>query len=88
MTDSKAADEDYAFQGEYVATIKLDGGETKVGTQIIALGDGKFQAVSYIGGLPGDGWDKSEPRKSEGTREGDTVTIKSDEATGTIKNDD
>ena len=47
----------YRIQGEYVG--RLDEGEgsgEKVGVQVVALGDGKFQATSYRGGLPGDGW--------------------------------
>ena len=51
-TDPKKTDADFAYQGEYAGTI----GEIKMGIQVIALGDGKFEAVEYVGGLPGDGW--------------------------------
>lgn len=50
--DREHADADFAIQGEY--TGKLEG--QKVGIQIVALGGGKFDAVLYRGGLPGDGW--------------------------------
>lgn len=40
---------DYKYQGEY----KGEG----FGCQVIALDKGRFQAVVYPGGLPGDGWD-------------------------------
>ncbi len=40
---------DFQIQGEYVGTT--------AGAQIIALGNGTFQAVVYPGGLPGAGWD-------------------------------
>jgi len=44
---------DYRAQGEYTGT-NSNGGKT--GAQIIALGNGAFQAVLFPGGLPGDGW--------------------------------
>lgn len=52
-------DPDFVRQGEYVGD--------KVGVQVIALGHGKFRAVSYTGGLPGQGWDGGEKKTQEGT---------------------
>jgi hypothetical protein len=53
--------------------------------QVVALGDGKFHAVGYYGGLPGDGWDGSERRESDGqTLDGVTV-FKKEDYTATIK---
>lgn len=54
FVDPKEAGFEYAAQGEYVGTI--DGGR-KLGCQVIALGNERFQAVLLPGGLPGDGWD-------------------------------
>ena len=54
-TDPAKTDADFAFQGEYRGEIDADGTKIKVGVQVIALGEGKFRSISYIGGLPGDG---------------------------------
>jgi hypothetical protein len=54
-------DADFAVHGEYLGEIK---GE-KRGVQVIALGEHKFHAVGYEGGLPGEGWDPSK-KKWEG----------------------
>ena len=68
--DSPAStDEDFPFQGEYVG--QKDG--SKMGVQVLALGNGEFEAVGYPGGLPGDGWDgnrekivRSKAKRGEG----------------------
>ena len=59
---------DYQIQGEYVGDFIEDGEKTKIGLQIIALGDGKFHAVSFTGGLPGAGWKRGDKTEAvEGT---------------------
>ena len=59
----------------------------KFGIQVIALGDAKFRAVFYPGGLPGDGWTKDKPKvKTDGAREDDAVTFAGGRLNGTIKN--
>jgi hypothetical protein len=68
------AGDDYPLQGEYSGTIKAGSGELKLGVQVIALGDSKFRAVAYPGGLPGDGWKKEMLKyQAEGKREGDAI---------------
>jgi hypothetical protein len=63
-------DDDYKIQGEYSGTI----GGAKAGAQVIALGNGHFQAVIYTGGLPGDGWDKTNKSLLDGkTADGKTT---------------
>ncbi len=56
--EEAAADPDFGVQGEYA-------GE-KAGVQVVALGEGQFRTVLYRGGLPGAGWDGSEPEVLEG----------------------
>lgn len=53
--DPAKADTDFGYQGEYAGSTKADDQETRFGVQVVALGQGKFQAMSYLGGLPGDG---------------------------------
>ena len=49
-TDPAKTDADFAFQGEYRGEIDADGTKIKIGVQVIAMGEGKFRSVSYIGG--------------------------------------
>jgi hypothetical protein len=51
-------DPDFLIQGEYVGA--------GLGLQVVALGDGEFELVVYAGGLPGAGWDRSEPQRADG----------------------
>ena len=83
VTDPKEAGPDFEIQGEYVTE---EGQEHKWGAQVIALGEGKFDAVGYEGGLPGDGWNQKEKKKASGQTEGDTTTLKAEDGNSiTIK---
>ena len=57
--------------------------------QVIALGDGKFRAVGFEGGLPGDGWDGGEREESEASRAGDGSVsfVKQDGAASAVLKD-
>src|SRR5262245_56973982 len=60
FTDAAEAGIDYVLQGEYAGSLFIPGyGFEPAGLQVVALGDGKFDAVCYRGGLPGVGWDRA-----------------------------
>ena len=82
---AKDADADYKFQGEYVGELGGGDDKRKFGLQVIARGDGRFDAVAYPGGLPGAGWDGKEKIKVTGKRDGDTVKLTGDRGAGVIK---
>jgi len=73
FVDTEKAGLDYKIQGEYLGVIEADSGRTW-GVQVIAHGAGKFHAVGYPGGLPGDGYDPNESvREGDGTLEGEAA---------------
>ncbi len=92
FVDPAKVDQDFAFQGEYAGEVMTGDGALKVGAQVVALGDGKFNMVGYHGGLPGDGWNGEEKREAQGERQdgravfefdGNSVVIEKDEITVT-----
>ena len=82
ITDPAKAGPEFQIQGEYQAVVPDDGVPVKHGVQIIALGNGKFEAVHYVGGLPGDGWDKTEPQRIPGAMKDGAAEFVSGEITG------
>ena len=70
-------DEDFAFQGEYAGRSLRRRG-VAFGLQVVALGDGRFDAALLAGGLPGDGWDGVTRYELTGQRAGDWVTLEGD----------
>jgi hypothetical protein len=75
-------DPDFAMQGEYA--------EATAGVQVVALGDGRFDAYLLEGGLPGAGWAPGKARTAlKGGRQGDEVVLKDDagKTTATIRKD-
>ena len=75
-TSPEAVDEDFAIQGEFITTdVAQRLGASLVGLQVVALGDGQFQAVLYRGGLPGAGWDRAASWTLEGGRGDETARL-------------
>jgi hypothetical protein len=87
FTDPASAGTDFAVQGEYSGEVTSPEGEKhKIGVQVIALGEGKFRSVAYIGGLPSEGWKKGDHKHSaDGKTENGVTTFQGDERQGRIK---
>jgi hypothetical protein len=61
VTDPAQADSDYRLQGEYYGHVSsAPCCATAIGLQVIALGGGKFDAIQFAGGLPGNAWNRRE----------------------------
>lgn len=86
VTDPSKADADYALQGEYVGEVPSETGKVKLGVQVLAQGGGKFHAVGFLGGLPGDGWSGEGRIEVDGKLEAGAVVFKVDQGSGTLKN--
>ena len=77
---------DFAVQGEYVGEVKHDGTSFPIGFQVIALGDHKFDGVSYPGGLPGAGWTCEEKFSAHGeTKDGETKIVDDEHGHAIVK---
>jgi hypothetical protein len=76
ITDPAKAGPDFELQGEYAGSVYMPGtGSQFAGLQIVALGDGKFDAVAYRGGLPGNGWDRAAKKKLSGQVENGSLVL-------------
>ena len=79
---------DYVLQGEYAGEIKTDSGNVALGLQVIALGDHKFDAVAYPGGLPGHGWTGDEKILAHGeTIDSETKIVAEEHGHAILKDD-
>lgn len=77
-TSPEHVDADFALQGEFQGWQWPTGtgrSSQRVGLQVVAQGDGKFIAVKYLGGLPGDGWTSGERYLLDGDRRGSVVPL-------------
>jgi hypothetical protein len=68
-------DADFAYQGEYYGWLGDSYGCRPSGLQVVAMGDGKFDAVRFEGGLPGNGAYVRRPKKLQGLRLGSLLVL-------------
>lgn len=81
--DGNEAGPDFAVQGEYAGKL----GDAGIGVQVIARGDGKFDAVVLPGGLPGAGWDGKARHTLSGKTEDGKTSLKGDGGSAVISGD-
>jgi hypothetical protein len=74
---------DFLVQGEYVGEL----GDMKHGVQVVAKGDGKFDAWLLKGGLPGAGWDRETRRKLSGETKDGVTELSGDSLAASITRD-
>lgn len=85
VTDLGQVDDDYAYQGEYAGSIcEPRCGWTWSGLQVIARGDGRFDAVLYRGGLPGAGWDRQTKRMLAGELRDEILVLNAEDGWSVI----
>ena len=82
ILDPEKVTPDYAVQGEYAGEIA----GTEFGVHVIALGDDKFRAVVYPGGLPGSGYIGYDRIFAEGETKDGVTKLESDNGYALIKN--
>ncbi|MBW3543037.1 MAG: DUF1080 domain-containing protein [Planctomycetes bacterium] len=75
---------DYAIQGEYEGEHQTDEGKKRIGVQVVALGEGKFHAVAYPGGLPGAGFSGDEKIEADGTLADGKAVFETDKGRGVV----
>src|SRR5262245_54913447 len=85
--DPEVTDADFSYVGEYQGVLPTDEGDKKFGTHVIARGNGKFEIVSYQGGLPGDGWNRETPLRFTAQRDGERIRVDADQGHGIIQKD-
>ncbi|MBI1347558.1 DUF1080 domain-containing protein [bacterium] len=78
VTRLEDVDADYALQGEYTGRINGCYGCQTVGLQVVAGGNGEFQALLYPGGLPGNGYYGASKTTLTGQRDDQGVHLTAD----------
>ncbi len=84
---AKPEHRDMSIQGEYSGTVPGSNGPKRLAVQVIALGDGTFRAIGFVGGLPGDGRDVSKSEEATAVAKNGRITFEGKYADGTIRGD-
>ena len=84
--DPSKVDSDYGIQGEYSGLVKGEEGDLKLGCQVVAMGKGSFMVRGYVGGLPGDGWNRTKEEKVNSLKKEDgSLIFENDKHRGILK---
>lgn len=76
FTEPPEGDTDFDLMGEFVGPIKKGEGQYEpLGLQIRAVGNNNFEAIQYIGGLPGQDTYANDSVKLIGRRNGDLLVL-------------
>ncbi len=76
VTNVRDAGPDFQFCGDYVGKIEVGpGNRQEIGLQVVPLGEGKFYALQYVGGLPGETKSASAQVALQGVRKGGNVLL-------------
>ena len=74
----------FLLQGEYVGKIKTADNYQPVGLQLVSRGGNKYVAMLYVGGLPGNGWDRQSRSGWQGTNRAGLLELTAAEPDGRL----
>ena len=75
LTEPPKDDMNYLLMGEFIGEISVDGQQQRLGLQIRPIGGDQFDAVSFIGGLPGQEQHEPDPIRMIGKRNEDFTVL-------------
>jgi hypothetical protein len=76
LTEPPADDPNYALMGEFIGEIRGDDDQQqRLGLQLRPVGNDQFDAISFLGGLPGEDQHERQPMRMIGRRSGDFLVL-------------